>query len=159
MGGRLWEAIVKRFFKAFGKYCLFLLLNGLGGLLAATLVTVVLVDKLSWLVGRPETGTAYGSIVEVLSWGLWGLVGALVAIYGYSIIFKEFPPRWMGITSVSILLFGWILTTVFIVVGLSIGEEVELDQWKDFSHLTASIATFWYQFGLPPLARRVPDRL
>jgi len=159
MGEKRGDVVVKRFFKGFGKYSVFLLLNGIGGILAATIATVVLIDKISWLAGRPETGTAYGSVVEVMSWGLWGFIGALVAIYGHSIIFKQFPPRWMGITTVSIDLFGWILVTGVIILGLSIGEEIELDQWKDFAHVTASIATFWYQFGLPPLSRPVLGRV
>ena len=150
--------MAKRVLKGFGKYLVFLLLNGLGGVLAATIMTVIIVDRFAWLFGQPKTGTPYGAVVEAISWGLWGLVGALVAVRGYSIIFKQFPPRWMGITTVSIDVFGWILTTVLIIIGLSIGEEIELDQWKDFAHLTASIATFWYLFGLPPLPRHEYDR-
>lgn len=142
-----------RILKGFGKYSVFLLLNGLGGIIAATILTVVIEHQFAWIVGQPKTGTAYGNIVEIISYGFWGLVGALVAVSGYSIIFKQFPPRWMGITTVSIDVFGWILTTVSIIIGLSIGEEIEFDQWKDFAHLTASIATFWYLFGLPPLPR------
>lgn len=152
------EWVAKRFLKNFGKYLVFLLLNGLGGVLAATILTVVIVDRLAWLFGHPKTGTPYGAVVEAISWGIWGLVGALVAVGGYSIIFNRFPPRWMGITTVSIDVFGWILTTLLIIIGLSIGEEIELDQWKDFAHLTAAIATFWYLFGLPPLPRHEYDR-
>jgi hypothetical protein len=149
---------VKIILKGFGKYLVFLLLNGLGGVIAATIMTVVIVDKFAWMLGQPKTGSAYGDIVEVISWGLWGLVGALVAVSGYSRIFKQFPARWMGMTTISIDLFGWILTTLLIIVGLSIGEEIELDQWKDFVHLTASIVTFWYLFRLPPLPRYEYDR-
>ncbi len=146
--------MTKTVVKGFGKYLVFLLLNGLGGVLAATILTVMIVDRFAWLFGQPKTGTPYGAVVEAISWGLWGLVGATVAVGVYSIIFKQFPPRWMGITTVSIDLFGWILTTVSIIIGFSIGEEIEFDQWKDFAHLTVSIATFWYLFGLPPFANR-----
>ena len=152
------EWVAKRVLKSFGKYLVFLLLNGLGGVIVGTIVTIEIVHNFDWILGTPKTGTAYGAIVEVTSWGLWGVVGALVAVFGYSQIFKQFPPRWMGITTVSIDVFGWILTTVLIIIGLSIGEEIELDQWKDFAHLTASIATFWYLFGLPPLPRHEYDR-
>ena len=82
--------------KGFGKYLVFLLLNGLGGVIAATIMTVMIVHNFNWILGEPKTGTAYGSIVEVTSWGLWGVVGANVAVAGYSAIFKQFPPRWMG---------------------------------------------------------------
>jgi hypothetical protein len=149
--GRRWGGV--RVLKGFGQYLVFLMLNGLGGVIAATIMTVMIVDKFAWMLGQPKTGSTYGNVVEVISWGLWGVVGALVAVGGYSIIFKQFPARWMGITSVSIDLFGWILTTLWIIVGLYIGDEIELDQWKDFAHLTASIVTFWYLFRLPPLPR------
>lgn len=147
--GRLGVKILK----GFGKYLVFLLLNGLGGVIAATIMTVIIVDNFAWIFGHPKTGSAYGNIVEIFSWGLWGLIGALVAVTGYSMIFKQFPARWMGITTVSIDVFGWILTTLLIVAGLYLGEEIELDQWKDFAHLTASTLTFWYLFRLPPLSR------
>ena len=143
-----------RILKGFGKYLVFLLLNGLGGVIAATIMTNIIVNNFAWIFGQPETGSAYGNVVEVFSWGLWGLVGALVAVEGYSIIFKQFPARWMGITTVSIDLFNWILATLGIIaVGLYLGEEIELDRWKDFAHFTASIVTFWYLFRLPPLPR------
>ena len=150
--------MAKRILKGFGKYLVFLLLNGLGGILAATFLTVMVVRNFGWILGRPEYGTTSGNVVEWVSYGLWGLVGAVVAVSGYSALFKEYPPRWMGITTVSIEGFGWILVTGLIIVGLSIGEEIELDQWKDFAHLTASIATFWYLFGLRPLPRDEYDR-
>jgi hypothetical protein len=137
--------------KGFGKFAVFALLNGLAGMIAATIMTNMIVNNLAWILGQPKTGSAYGNVVEVISWGLWGLVGAVVAVEGYSKIFKQFPPRWMGITTVSILLFSWILTTLGIIVSLA--EEIGLEQWKDFAHLTASIVTFWYLFRLPPLPR------
>lgn len=147
-----------RVLKGFGKYLVFVLLNGLGGVLAATILTVMIVDSFAWILGHPKYGTTYGNVVEVMSWGLWGVVGAAVAVGVYSTIFKEHPPRWMGVTSVSIEGVGWILVTGLIIVGLSIGEEIELDQWKDFAHLTASIVTFWYLFRLPPLPRHEFDK-
>jgi len=38
-----------RILKGFGKYSVFLLLNGLGGIIAATIVTVMIVDKFAWM--------------------------------------------------------------------------------------------------------------
>ena len=76
--------MAKRILKGFGKYLVFLLLNGLGGVLAATIMTVMIVDSFAWILGRPKFGTTYGNVVEVISWGLWGLVGAFVAVGGYS---------------------------------------------------------------------------
>ena len=107
------------------------------------------VSNFAWL----KAGTFYGAIVEVISWGLWGWCGALVAVFGYSMIFKEFPPRWMGITSISVLVFGWTCIVLAIVGGLAFGEEIELDTWKDFAHAATAIVTFWYLFRLPPLSR------
>jgi hypothetical protein len=143
-----------RVLKGFGKYAVFLLLNGLGGVIAATVLTVMIEHKFAWIIGQQETGTAYGNIVEIISWGLWGLVGALIAVSGYSALFKQHPPRWMGITTISIDLFGWTLTILAIIFGIYFDdEEIELDTWKEFLHLTVSILTFWYLFGLPPLRR------
>jgi hypothetical protein len=142
-----------RILKGFGKYAVFLLLNGLGGIIAATILTVVIERQFAWITGQPKTGTAFGNIVEIISYGLWGLVGALVAVSGYSAFFKQHPPRWMGITTISIDLFGWMLTILAIIFGIYFDEEIELDTWKDFAHLTASILTFWYLFRLPPLSR------
>ena len=143
-----------RILKGFGKYLVFLLLNGLGGVIAATIMTVMIVNNFAWLLGHPKTGSAYGNIVEVISWGVWGLVGALVAVEGYSIIFKQFPARWMGITTVSFDVFGLFVVTMAIGAGLYLGEDIELDQWKDFAHLTTATATLWYLFKLPPLPRQ-----
>jgi hypothetical protein len=151
--------MAKRILKGIGKYSVFLLLNGLGGVIVATIFTFAIAHNLAWILGQPKTGTAYGAIVEVISWGLWGLFGALVAVGLYPKIFKEFPPRWMGIVSISILAFGWILTTILgIVGGMALGEEIELGTWKDFVHETTAIVTFWYLFRLPPLLRYEYDR-
>jgi hypothetical protein len=149
---------MKRILKGFGKYFVFLSLNGLGGALAATIVSVMIFNNFAWILGHPKADTAYGNVVEVINWGLWGLVGALVAVYGYSAIFKQYPPRWMGITTVSILAFLWMLTTTLGIIGtLLIGEEIELDIWKDFAHASTAIVTFWYLFRLPPFLRHEYD--
>jgi hypothetical protein len=143
--------------KGTGKYLVFLLLNGLGGIIVATITTFVIVHNFDWILGQPKAGTAYGAVVEVVSWGFWGLMGALVAVFGYSRIFKQYPPRWMGITTVSVCMFGWMLTILAIVGGSLMGEEIDLDTWKDFVHVTAAIVTFWYLFSLPPLSRAEYD--
>ena len=150
--------MAKTVLKGIGKYSVFLLLNGLGGMIVATIFTFAIAHNLAWILGQPKTGTAYGAIFEVISWGVWGWVGAFVGVLGYSTIFKEFPPRWMGITSISILMFGCILTILAIVFGLVTGEEIELDTWRDFAHETTAIATLWYLFRLPPLLRYEYDR-
>ena len=150
--------MAKRILKGIGKYSVFLLLNGLGGMIVATIITVAIVNNFAWILGHPKTGTAYGAIVEVISWGLWGSFGAFVAVGGFSAIFKESPPRWMGITSISILGCTWALTALGIVVGLAIGDEIELNDWKEFAHITTAIVTFWYLFRLPPLQRDEYDR-
>jgi hypothetical protein len=128
-----------RILKGFGKYSVFLMLNGVGGMIAATILTVMIVNNFAWILGQPKTGSAYGNVVELISWGLWGPVGAVVAVEGYSKIFKQFPARWMGITTVSILLFGWILTTFDIIFDLFNGE-IELDPYKAFAHQVPALA-------------------
>ncbi len=145
--------MAKRIFKSIGKFLVFLLLNGLGGIFVASIFTLMVLNNLAWLLGYPRTGTSYSAIVDILSWGLWGWCGAFVGVFGYSMIFKEFPPRWMGITSISVLIFGWICIMLAIVSGLVLGEEIELDTWNDFAHATTAIVTFWYLFRLAPLSR------
>jgi len=149
--------MTERIFKGIGKYLVFCLLNGLGGIVVASIFTSMVVDNLAWMLGHPKAGTSYGAIVEVISWSFWGWCGALVAVLGYSMIFKEFPPRWMGITSISVLIFGGIFIMLAIVGGLAFGEEIELRTWEDFAHATTSIVTFWYLFRLPPFSRNEYD--
>jgi hypothetical protein len=64
----------------------------------------------------------------------------------------------MGVTTVSICIFGWMLTILAIVDGSLMGEEADFDTWKDFAHATATIVTLWYLFSLPPLPRSEYDR-
>ena len=145
--------MAKRILKGFGKYLVFLLLNGLGGIIVATIFTYVITNNFEWILGWPKEGTVYGNIIDIVSWCLWGLVGPILAVSVYPAIFKEFPPRWMGITSVSILIFSWSLSILAIVFGLVMGEDIELDTWKSFVSDIISIVTLWFLFSLPPLSR------
>jgi hypothetical protein len=40
--------------------------------------------------------------------------------------------------------FGWILDAAVIVIGLAIGDEIELSTWKDLARESTTIATLWY---------------
>ena len=145
--------VTERLLKGTGRYLMFLLLNGLGGALLADITTFMIVDNFPWVLGQPETGATFGAVVQVINWGLWGSVGALVAAGGSSVIFKQFPPRWMGITTISILIFSRLgIFSVLLIKG-----KIELDAWRDFAHATAAVGTFWYLFRLPPFSRSKYD--
>ena len=50
--------MAKKIFKGIGKYLVFCLLNGLGGIVAASVVTSIAVNNFSWLLGHPNATTA-----------------------------------------------------------------------------------------------------
>jgi hypothetical protein len=58
--------VAKKLLTGTGKYLVFLLLNGLGGIIVAAITTSVIVHNFDWIFGQPKTGTTYGAVVEVV---------------------------------------------------------------------------------------------
>jgi L-cystine uptake protein TcyP (sodium:dicarboxylate symporter family) len=127
-----------------GKFVVFALLMGLGGFVVSMIVTGAILYNWTWIFGAPIEGSTYAAIVQVISWALWGFVGALLAISIYPVIFKKLPPRWIGIASIAVIGFLWISTVLAIVIGVAIGDEIKLSAWKDLARESTTIATLWY---------------
>jgi uncharacterized membrane protein YciS (DUF1049 family) len=155
---------VKKVLANIGKYLVFCLLMGLGGMIVSTIISVLFVRSFvhgwAWILGEPKEGSTYAAIVQLISFALWGLIGPILATAVYPMIFKQFPARWMGITSVAVIGFSWILIVLIVVVGVAIGSanEIELDTWEELAHSSAAIATLWCVFSLPPFSRYDYDR-
>jgi hypothetical protein len=108
--------------------------------------------------GELKDDSTYVTIRQVFEWALWGIVGPLLAVGVYPVIFKQFPPRWMGITSIALIGFGTILTALVLVGEAATGEEFDLENWRDFVHGVAATATLWFAFSLKPQSSEAPKR-
>jgi hypothetical protein len=64
----------------------------------------------------------------------------------YPVLFKQLPPRWMGITYIITSAFGLMACVLVILldVGGATGIEIELSTWKDLARESTTIATLWY---------------
>ena len=142
----------KKILANIGKFVVFSLLMGLGGLIVTWIVGYNFLHDLpllNWFFDKD--GPIYTAIVQMFEWALWGVVGPILAVGVYPLIFKQSPPRWMGITAIALIGFGWILTALGLAIGLAMGEEFDLENWRDFAHASTAIVTLWFAFSLPPL--------
>jgi hypothetical protein len=79
----------------------------------------------------------------------YGDLSALfLAIGVYPMLFKQLPPRWMGITYIVAAGFGLMACVLVILLDVGGAElpgiEIDLSTWKDLARESATIATLWY---------------